>query len=126
VRVSGERVFELARHLTERDRAIARSLYEHQLLTTDQLTLLFFSSKRRAQDRMRFLYDERVLDRFYPPRPYGLGNRRRTGCWTRGVRSSLPRRSARSASSWVGSAATTGARIRSWCTGWNRTASSPI
>jgi hypothetical protein len=73
VRVSGERVFELARHLTERDRAIALALYEHQLLATDQLTLLFFSSKRRAQDRLRFLYDERVLDRFYPPRPYGLG-----------------------------------------------------
>lgn len=73
VRVSAERVFELARHLTERDRAIALALYEHQLLTTDQLTLLFFSSKRRTQSRLRFLYDERVLDRFYPPRPYGLG-----------------------------------------------------
>jgi Replication-relaxation len=34
---------------------------------------LFFSSVRRAQDRLRFLYEERVLDRFYPPRPYGLG-----------------------------------------------------
>src|SRR6266516_2493285 len=73
LRVSAERVFELARHLTERDRAIALALYEHQLLTTDQLALLFFSSKRRAQDRLRFLYEERVLDRFYPPRPYGLG-----------------------------------------------------
>lgn len=73
MRVSAERVFELARHLTERDRAIARSLYEHQLLTTDQLTLLFFSSKHRAQHRLRFLYEERVLDRFYPSRPYGLG-----------------------------------------------------
>ncbi len=71
--MSAERVFELARHLTERDRAIALALYEHQLLTTDQLTLLFFSSKRRAQDRLRFLYDNRVVDRFYPPRPYGLG-----------------------------------------------------
>src|SRR6266516_3501862 len=73
LRMSAERVFELARHLTERDRAIALALYEHQLLTTDQLTLLFFSSKRRAQDRLRFLYEGRVLDRFYPPRPYGLG-----------------------------------------------------
>src|SRR6266498_19773 len=73
VRVSAERVFELARHLTERDREIALALFQHQLLTTDQLTLMFFSSKRRAQDRLRFLYDERVLDRFYPPRPYGLG-----------------------------------------------------
>jgi DNA-binding transcriptional ArsR family regulator len=71
--VSAERVFELARHLTERDREIALALYQHQLLTTDQLRLLFFSSKRRAQDRLRFLYEERVVDRFYPPRPYGLG-----------------------------------------------------
>ncbi len=73
VRVSAERVFELVRHLTERDREIALALYEHQLLTTDQLTLLFFSSSRRAQDRLRFLFDERVVDRFYPPRPHGLG-----------------------------------------------------
>jgi Replication-relaxation len=72
-RVTAERVFELARHLTERDREIALALYEHQLLTTEQLTLLFFSSKRRAQDRLRFLYEQRVLDRFHPPRPYGLG-----------------------------------------------------
>jgi hypothetical protein len=73
LRVSPERVFELARHLTERDRAIALALYEHQLLTTEQLRLLFFSSRRRAQDRLRFLYEQRVLDRFYPTRPYGLG-----------------------------------------------------
>jgi Replication-relaxation len=73
LRVSAERVFGLARHLTERDREIALALYQHQLLTTDQLTLLFFSSRRRAQDRLRFLYEQRVLDRFYPPRPYGLG-----------------------------------------------------
>jgi hypothetical protein len=73
VRVSAERVFELARHLTERDREIAMVLFEQQVLTTDQLTLLFFSSKRRAQDRLLFLYRHRVLDRFYPPAPFGLG-----------------------------------------------------
>src|SRR4051794_11305329 len=38
VRVSAERVFELARHLTERDREIAAVLFEQQVLTTDQLT----------------------------------------------------------------------------------------
>jgi hypothetical protein len=57
-RIGAEYVFELARHLTERDRAVALCLYEQQLLTTDQLTLLFFSSKRRAQDRLLFLYLE--------------------------------------------------------------------
>ena len=72
-RVSVDRVFELASHLTERDREIVLSLYDHQLLTTDQLELLFFSSKRRAQDRLLFLYRHRLLDRFYPPSPFGAG-----------------------------------------------------
>jgi hypothetical protein len=71
--VSAERLAELARHLTERDREIALCLYEQQLLATDQLTLLFFSSKRRAQDRLLFLYRQRVLDRFYPPARFGAG-----------------------------------------------------
>jgi len=69
-RVSAERLAELARHVTERDREIALCLYEQQLLATD---LLFFSSKRRAQDRLLFLYRERVLDRFYPPSRFGAG-----------------------------------------------------
>ena len=73
MRVSAERVFELARHLTERDREIVWVLFEQQLLTTDQLTLLFFSSRRRAQDRLLFLYRYRVLDRFYPPARFGSG-----------------------------------------------------
>jgi len=61
-RVGAERVFELARHLTERDREVALCLYDQQLLTTDQLKLLFFSSRRRAQDRLLFLYRQRVLE----------------------------------------------------------------
>jgi hypothetical protein len=71
--VSAERLAELARHVTERDREIALCIYEQQLLATDQLTLLFFSSKRRAQDRLLFLYRQRVLDRFYPPSRFGAG-----------------------------------------------------
>jgi hypothetical protein len=66
-------VFELARHLTERDREVALCLYDQQVLTTDQLALLFFSSKRRAQDRLLFLYRQRVLDRFYPPSRFEAG-----------------------------------------------------
>jgi hypothetical protein len=73
VRVSAERVFELARHLTERDREIMLALFEQQVLTTDQLTLLFFTSRRRAQDRLLLLYRHRVVDRFYPPAPFGYG-----------------------------------------------------
>jgi hypothetical protein len=72
-RVGAERVFELARHLTVRDREVALCLCDQQLLTTEQLTLLFFSSKRRAQDRLLFLYRQRVLDRFYPPSQFGAG-----------------------------------------------------
>jgi hypothetical protein len=71
--VSADRLAELAWHVTERDREIALCLYEQQLLATDQLTLLFFSSKRRAQDRLLFLYRQRVLDRFYPPSRFGAG-----------------------------------------------------
>ena len=71
--MGAEHVFELARHLTERDREVALYLYRHRVLTTAQLQLLFFSSRRRAQDRLLFLYRNRVLDRFYPPAPFGCG-----------------------------------------------------
>jgi hypothetical protein len=72
-RIGAEHVFELARHLTERDREVALCLYNQQVLLTDQLTLLFFSSRRRAQDRLLFLYRQRVLDRFYPASNRGTG-----------------------------------------------------
>ena len=72
-RIGAEHVFELARHLTERDREVALCLYNQQVLITDQLTLLFFSSRRRAQDRLLFLHRQRVLDRFYPASPFGAG-----------------------------------------------------
>jgi hypothetical protein len=72
-RIGAEHVFELARHLTERDREVALCLYNQQVLTTDQLTLLFFTSKRRAQDRLLFLHRQRVLDRFYPISRFGAG-----------------------------------------------------
>src|SRR5918994_4808252 len=73
LRVSAERLFELARNLTERDREVALYLYRHRVLTTSQLQLLFFSSRRRAQDRLLFLYRNRILDRFYPAAPFGSG-----------------------------------------------------
>ncbi len=71
--MGAEHVFELARHLTERDREVALCLFDQQLLTTGQLALLFFSSRRRAQDRLLFLYRNRVVDRFYPPSRFGSG-----------------------------------------------------
>jgi hypothetical protein len=72
-RVTADRLTELANHLTDRDREIALALYEHRILTSSQLTLLFFSGRRRAMDRLLFLYRARVLDRFYPPRPFAHG-----------------------------------------------------
>lgn len=72
-RVTADRLVELANHLTDRDREIALTLYEHRILTSSQLTLLFFSGRRRAMDRLLFLYRHRVLDRFYPPRPFTYG-----------------------------------------------------
>ena len=57
--MSAERLFELARHMTERDREVALYLYRHQVLTTEQLQLLF-SSRRRAQDRLLFLPESRA------------------------------------------------------------------
>ncbi len=66
-------MYELARHLTERDRELAVTLYQQRILTTDQLQLLFFSSRRRAQDRLLYLYRHRVVDRFYPPLRFGHG-----------------------------------------------------
>lgn len=73
LRASAERLFELARHLTERDREVALCLYRHRLLATAQLQLLFFSSRRRTQDRLLFFYRNRIVDRFYPAAPFGLG-----------------------------------------------------
>jgi Replication-relaxation len=72
-RVTADRLTELPNHLTDRDREIALALYEHRILTSSQLTLLFFSGRRRAMDRLLFLYRQRVLDRFYPPRPFAYG-----------------------------------------------------
>jgi protein involved in plasmid replication-relaxation len=72
-RVTGDQMAELASHLTDRDREIAVALYEHRILTSSQLALLFFSGRRRAMDRLLFLYRARVLDRFYPPRPFAYG-----------------------------------------------------
>jgi len=92
-RVSADRMFELASHLTERDRDIVLCLYGHQLLTTDQVELLFLSSKRRAQDRLLFLYRHRLLDRFCPPSPFGAGKPQAHCCSTRRARSLSPRSS---------------------------------
>ena len=109
VRVSAERFFELARYLTERDRAIALGLYEPaahrrpadaavlQLQTQSTGSAPF--SQRRA--RARPLLSTASVR---------AGKPQAHGCWTRPERSSPPPHSAWSARGWAGSAATTGRR----------------
>jgi hypothetical protein len=72
-RVGSAFAWEVAKRTTERDREIAWVLYRQKILTTDQLRLLFFSSLRRCQDRLLWLYRHRVIDRFYPSGPFALG-----------------------------------------------------
>jgi Replication-relaxation len=72
-RVGASVAWEVAKRTTERDREIAWVLYRQKILTTDQLRLLFFSSRRRCQDRLLWLFRHRVIDRFYPAGPFKLG-----------------------------------------------------
>lgn len=70
----------LTRVLTSRDMWLIRMLYEHQVLTTQQITRLAYTSLRSAQRRLRALHDRAVLDSFRPltqtgsaPEHYTLG-----------------------------------------------------
>jgi hypothetical protein len=57
--------------LTERDRFICRTLWEHRVLTTEQTCDLCFSNLTTAQHRLVTLWRLGVLDRFRPLRPTG-------------------------------------------------------
>jgi hypothetical protein len=59
-----DRLYDLASRITERDRAIARLLAEHRVLTTPQLRQIAFDSDRKAQQRLALLYSLEVVDRF--------------------------------------------------------------
>ena len=65
------RVADLAGRLTERDRQLCRRLWEHQVLTSHQLTQLAFNHLDTAEDRLRTLTALGVLDRFRPRRDTG-------------------------------------------------------
>ncbi|RLK61932.1 replication-relaxation family protein [Actinokineospora cianjurensis] len=66
--VSGEHHARLASRLTQRDRWLAHMLWEHKVLTTHQIVELAWSAaaRRTANERLRKLYQWRVLDRFQP------------------------------------------------------------
>jgi hypothetical protein len=70
-RVEDELASAIARRITERDRAIAASLYEHRVLTAEQLYELYFDSLDRARDRLAQLHQLGVVERFRPYRQYG-------------------------------------------------------
>ncbi|MGC8464276.1 MAG: replication-relaxation family protein [Acidimicrobiales bacterium] len=57
--------------LTERDRLICRVLWEHRILTTEQICDLCFTSLVSAQHRLVTLWRLGVLDRFRSIRPVG-------------------------------------------------------
>ncbi|GAA1895276.1 replication-relaxation family protein [Streptantibioticus ferralitis] len=64
--VSGEYVAWLAPRLTDRDRWLAHMLYEHKVLTTNQIAQIGWPSARAANLRLLQLYKWRVIDRFQP------------------------------------------------------------
>jgi hypothetical protein len=72
-RFGREEILKLASHLTERDRSIAKDCFEFRVLTTSQITRLYFTGSRTASARLDVLYRLRVLDRFRPSVPMGEG-----------------------------------------------------
>lgn len=65
---SDELRYSLARRLTDRDRRIVRAIARHRVLTSVQLTEMFFDSQKPALARLLGLYRLGVLDRFQPHR----------------------------------------------------------
>ncbi len=61
----------VAPRLTPRDRAICQVLFDHRVLTTDQVVDLCFANVTTARHRLAVLHQLRVLDRFRPFRPTG-------------------------------------------------------
>lgn len=70
-RVSDQLVLQVASQLTDRDRHLCDLVYEHQVLTTNQLCDAAFTSLITTRHRLARLHDLRVLDRFQPLRPPG-------------------------------------------------------
>lgn len=64
--------------LTERDRFLCRILWEHRVLTTEQVLDLCFTSLTSTQHRLVVLWRLGVLERFRPLRPTGSASWRYT------------------------------------------------
>ncbi|WP_395111301.1 replication-relaxation family protein [Actinomadura sp. SCN-SB] len=70
-RMTPELVADLAYRLTDRDRAVLALVWEHKVLTTDQITTMFFRTPERARQRLNQLYRLYALQRFRPWVPVG-------------------------------------------------------
>ena len=70
-RVCDELRREVAGRLTPRDRSLCQLLWEHKVLTTNQVCQIAFDSVNAAQHRLLILHHLRVLDRFRPLRDLG-------------------------------------------------------
>lgn len=71
-RAAPELLLELRRRLTERDRALLNLVWEHRVLTTHQITAIFFSTSNKARRRLLELFRLRALERFQPWVPIGV------------------------------------------------------
>ena len=70
-RADHDLVSSASRRLTPRDRLLCQVLFDHKVLTTEQVTDLCFANLTTARHRLTALYELRVLDRFRPFRPVG-------------------------------------------------------
>ncbi|MGI8774469.1 MAG: replication-relaxation family protein [Actinomycetota bacterium] len=64
---------ELLRELDGRERAILNAIYEHKVLLTEHVKAMFFTSLRRAQDRLRHLARLGLIETWYPLQPRAAG-----------------------------------------------------
>jgi hypothetical protein len=64
--VSKALIHEVSQRITRRDKSICIDSFEHRFLTTHHAHRLHFTSHARARDRLRKLYNMRVLERFRP------------------------------------------------------------
>ncbi|TMQ92023.1 hypothetical protein ETD83_28270 [Actinomadura soli] len=70
-RAAPEKLLELRRRLTDRDRAILELVWEHRVLTTHQIAAIFFTTPSKARDRLLQLFRLNALERFQPWVPVG-------------------------------------------------------
>lgn len=71
IRFDSDRLAELVRHVTDRDRYLAELVHEHRVLTTGQLTEVAFDNVYTANHRLTTLVRLRVLARARPRAPRG-------------------------------------------------------